>query len=262
MADRSTTWDLSKLLDVMGVKGGEVPRLAGSALQPVVIAADFSRTQSPEAVEGRGFVGASITMPAQYMMGWYLFSQSRGGMVLERLSLQATSIGESTPGPDGDAVSVFGSASAAYTLGSWILAVRQISPWDWGHDGASPMPKLPGNIPGQPYDVMNLGGVPVESRLYGLRYTQPFRPWADTWSVGPFPYWDPFGWAPGAGNTAGWDAVLAPVSELAPEVRWWIPPGWGLSIVNTSFQGTGDPTPTAGAIQALWREPPASVYGT
>ena len=76
------TLGLAEALRVMGVKGGQIPRLS-DAMVPVVVLGDFSRSYSAEPFESRGISGARTTYPNLTRALFRVQSRSRGGIVVE-----------------------------------------------------------------------------------------------------------------------------------------------------------------------------------
>ena len=253
---RPGTFSLARALAAMGVKGGSLPQLSSADLQPVVVTADFSQTQAPEAVEGRAFVswdnqagtGPPFGTPqGAHWMGFYFWCLAPGGAVIERLSGNTYQLGTTGPSPPLDAV------AANMPDGSWLAGLSNLSPDEFFRHNLG---GLPTTTPGLELQKMEIGGVETSSRFLLGGSPSYFTFLTDPLTTD---YWEPMNWRQGGASQGGWSVALPPVFELAPNTRWYVPPATGVAFFLHSQSNVAPVTIPGASFSILWREVPEPV---
>lgn len=87
-----TTFSLSRLYNLLGVKGGDFPRIGNAEVQPVSIVANLDAL-TPEIVEPRGMVGTPIqNISASNRFSFEIRSRSNGGLLIEQFIWQSVAL--------------------------------------------------------------------------------------------------------------------------------------------------------------------------
>jgi hypothetical protein len=88
------TYAASALLRALGVKGGQLPKLALSTYTPVMVMGDFSKTLASEPLEARGLAAEYQTGIAGQALACGLFCNAPGGCIVEsaRINLPAAPV--------------------------------------------------------------------------------------------------------------------------------------------------------------------------
>jgi len=247
----------------MGVKGGDMPQLSGGSVIPVVVTADFSRSQSPEAVEARAFVSAENFQDLQSaaLPRFYFWCLAEGGAVIERLDLVTTALGDSTS-------TAFPPQSDRVEKGAWFVGRSSLPPVEIfgvraaGETNAETKARLGLSDPfAFPRAKMEMGGAGSLSNVWVENGGTPFPKRIPPDNL----FWDPLVWAfDGILGAQAPELVLSPNAAMADNTRWFVPKGTGILFAATSF-AVGGPIPQPkqyGSWSILWRESPQALGGS
>lgn len=94
LASRQTSYGLSKGLDALGVKGGQVPGLEDGGMVPVITVGNLGNNFAAQVFEGRGLVALlAFVLAPQEIPTLSLQSVAAGGIVIERIRMQTAQLG-------------------------------------------------------------------------------------------------------------------------------------------------------------------------
>ncbi|GAH18200.1 unnamed protein product, partial [marine sediment metagenome] len=87
MTPSANTFAISRLLQSLGVKGGQQPGLDAEAYTPVLVMGDFSKTMASEPLEARGLIGSTINSGADRVVQLQLHAIAPGGVIIETFQI-------------------------------------------------------------------------------------------------------------------------------------------------------------------------------
>lgn len=91
---RQTSYGLSKGLDALGVKGGEVPGLQSGGMVPVIQVGNLGNNFAAQVFESRGLVALLVAvLAADEIPTLSIQAVGRGGIVIERIRLLVAQLG-------------------------------------------------------------------------------------------------------------------------------------------------------------------------
>lgn len=93
---RQTSYGLSKGLDALGVKGGEIPGLQSGGMVPVIQVGNLGNNFAAQVFESRGLVALLVAvLAADEIPTLSIQAVGRGGIVIERIRLLVAQLGGS-----------------------------------------------------------------------------------------------------------------------------------------------------------------------